>query len=1099
VLQKFILIGIGGSGGKTLRYTWRELQRRLEACGAWEGRMPAGWQFLHLDPRSTPDGYDDDAIPRVEELATSYLGFCDFPVKFGTYAAEVTANPAALSAVVDWLPERRTVKLDPWQGAGQMRAVGRLYALASLDEIGDRIDALVTAINNAAADTEMERISRALGSAANPNAPQPKVIMVGSLAGGSGAGMFLDVAEMLRGRSSGLDSWLGQALAFLYTPDVFDDLPAGLRKGTNPNALASISELLAAWFWDRRMSAAEESLLTMSGANTVLEAKRSPAYCMLIGRSNGVVAFDGRDVYSVLGKSLGSFLTNEGVQEQFNSYLGALQAAPDRLRICGEEGGAGACSSLGYASVSLGRGLFATYASERLARAAVDRLLRSPTGVESIAGSLAPAFFERCGLREADDVTGNTPVAHNQIVDSLRDKEAVRGALRQIIDEVKADLGARSGTLELASWASGIDGQIAVRRERFLIEQRDERNRKARTWCDSTITALVAATTEVAFAEGILVANQLLVELDEQLESAETQLRLDAGKDRTRLFSLLDKVVNLGAKVKAAFGNKNVDALLAQAKDNLGFESRAEVYDFTSRLIADFRKSVIPSLREALEKARNNLQSTISPAGLSSKEYESWSLGPVPKRLEPTKNEIVLDPIGDFPEQFRHLLTAVFEFEVERIQQAEEMAVVEAMTGSWGPGGESRGRLVEVTNWVPDLEGVRSGAAKMPSFQFSLSLSSMLERSRDWVAARPGRMSDYVRENLREYLSSGAPNPEQRAQAFAGAIAAALRASAPLTGIDANLISRVHGGKAEIVYTISDIPIAQDHLAFDSIKNSLVGTLKCDPEEAVDCFDATSSAQAVEITSMFEQLLHPVVFSSLMSPIASRWGQASSSSSERREFWLNRRARPMESFIPMSPRYQELMVRGWMIAHALGYISEPSGRRPAGERIQVWSEEGMLGFPEFLLGKELVNGFEDRFPALLESFPIALVALSTGSDNELMAYRRLIELGMPESGDARDLRVGAELRDWIINGPAGEAPGVVPPECAGAANPPERKEALRRLFAEAHTVVSDLRDARLEPGFEVTRRWGIGALLITACAELAEAVTLVDVGDVRTF
>ena len=57
MLQKFLFIGVGGSGGKTLRVLRHELGIRLREVG-YGGPIPQAWQFLHVDVPVKPDGND---------------------------------------------------------------------------------------------------------------------------------------------------------------------------------------------------------------------------------------------------------------------------------------------------------------------------------------------------------------------------------------------------------------------------------------------------------------------------------------------------------------------------------------------------------------------------------------------------------------------------------------------------------------------------------------------------------------------------------------------------------------------------------------------------------------------------------------------------------------------------------------------------------------------------------------------------------------------------------------------------------------------------------------------------------------------------------
>ena len=55
MLRPLLIIGTGGSGGKTIRAMKQALSRRLESV-RYEGGLPAAWQFLQID--TTRDGID---------------------------------------------------------------------------------------------------------------------------------------------------------------------------------------------------------------------------------------------------------------------------------------------------------------------------------------------------------------------------------------------------------------------------------------------------------------------------------------------------------------------------------------------------------------------------------------------------------------------------------------------------------------------------------------------------------------------------------------------------------------------------------------------------------------------------------------------------------------------------------------------------------------------------------------------------------------------------------------------------------------------------------------------------------------------------------
>ncbi len=70
-MQPYMFIGVGGSGGKTLRYIWRELERQLDAAGWDKPHLPSCVGFLHIDLPHTYDGGGEADIPVVKDLETS--------------------------------------------------------------------------------------------------------------------------------------------------------------------------------------------------------------------------------------------------------------------------------------------------------------------------------------------------------------------------------------------------------------------------------------------------------------------------------------------------------------------------------------------------------------------------------------------------------------------------------------------------------------------------------------------------------------------------------------------------------------------------------------------------------------------------------------------------------------------------------------------------------------------------------------------------------------------------------------------------------------------------------------------------------------------
>lgn len=125
-----IFIGLGGSGGKTIRFLKREIRRWLKQMD-WQGDMPRGWQFLHIDSPTAQDGtsVDVDMLPDDE-----YLGLVGPGVGFSDIVMSLDSINGGEIEMEGWRVDPAALGVPVGQGAGQFRAVGRTIALAYLDD-----------------------------------------------------------------------------------------------------------------------------------------------------------------------------------------------------------------------------------------------------------------------------------------------------------------------------------------------------------------------------------------------------------------------------------------------------------------------------------------------------------------------------------------------------------------------------------------------------------------------------------------------------------------------------------------------------------------------------------------------------------------------------------------------------------------------------------------------------------------------------------------------------------------------------------------------------------------------------------------------------
>ena len=168
-----IIIGIGTSG----LYTLENAQRFYYET--YKTNKPKNVEFIYIEtnennrPVGTPIGNDITrvyiSLDNMAEMIAELKKSCD--------------NPS-------WLPESRVV-LAAGLGAGGIRSCGRL-AMWGRNQQGDNFGNIINAITNAYA-----KVMHVNNNDANL-AAQPTVFITGSLTGGTGAGIFIDMGYLVR-------------------------------------------------------------------------------------------------------------------------------------------------------------------------------------------------------------------------------------------------------------------------------------------------------------------------------------------------------------------------------------------------------------------------------------------------------------------------------------------------------------------------------------------------------------------------------------------------------------------------------------------------------------------------------------------------------------------------------------------------------------------------------------------------------------------------------------------------------------------------------------------------------------------------------------
>ena len=420
-----------------------------------------------------------------------------------------------------------------------------MVAVNEIERVGQAIRDAVRALNDPVLSDELGKLNRHLITQGiippptTPVEPNPMAIVVSSLGGGSGSGFFLDVlATLLAVAGPEGAPWLANELvSVLYSSDVFAELGELAGPGIKPNTLAAVSELLNAAEHEDEAPVREQALLQTAGGGFDVVGRRIGPINFIVGARNKAVTFNqSREVYRAVGKALAAFMTDERVRHEFVTYVTATkEAAPmtDAFRLTGRR--AQPFSSFGYANVSLGRSLFSQYASERLARAAIARILEGHREgpnkeslrpddelIKELVRSNKDQFFARCELWEAGP-------ENNQILDAFRDAEEREEQLDAAVRSVRSQITRKTDRMAKSDWLRFFRSSFDEHGRRYLTHQRESRDQRASEWIKPMQERLAAATAAYVGAFGIPVTLGLLESLEAQLvEAAETRGRARA-------------------------------------------------------------------------------------------------------------------------------------------------------------------------------------------------------------------------------------------------------------------------------------------------------------------------------------------------------------------------------------------------------------------------------------------------------------------------------------------------------------------------------------------------------------------------------------------
>ncbi|MEV4319659.1 tubulin-like doman-containing protein [Actinocrispum sp. NPDC049592] len=1050
MLQPFLFIGVGGSGGDTLRHLYRDLDQRVRRAG-WS-RMPAGWQFLHIDSRATEEHSDDlPPLPRG-----SYYGLAGRNVSYQTIARYMNRQPNRVrSACVGWRPDPELVHVAIEEGAGQFRAIGRAVTVARLADVNAKLREAVERVEHGRSQADLADLNFAMtGESSGGRAPNPVVIVFSSLAGGTGSGTFMDVCDLLRGLDR---TWTNNSVAVLYAPDVFDSLKDDLRRGVQANALATVSELLAGhWLADPGPDPVHEE----AGAVFRDMRRSGPAYSFLVGTTNGRLTFtDQQDVFSVVARTIAAWATSAAIQKQFSSYVqsnwqqGADRADPLELIPTPVDM---PFSSLGYANVSLGRDLFGRYAAQCLARATAERLLYGPSGAQ-VDDTVASADIDAVVRRRRKEFTEAILGVAGESTRTLYHKFSAGRAL--VLQASRDNVHeATPGDRSIGEWGRLLIATIAEEQRTFLAARRKDVQQRSELWLRTIKDVVHGELRRSVAADGLVVTRKLVHATIEFLKKEETPgLSGEALQDGEFGRAFPNEIATaLGAEPGGLLRRKRLfpathervtNAVERGVEAGCGRAWDAEVRRLCAQLLGDFADNLLRPLLVELDRAISTLrQDAVSPGDGKPSLISRWPQGPayaVPLDLRPGLTQFVVDYFEDYPAKFTELLGRAVNATEAGVTDAVAQAIRQILIDDWEYQGATVHLVEQPSSWQPEavrdwtnLERVAQSAA----FTLNVSADQLLRRCEAWLAQASG-FGSYLRQTLAEALGGAQPtlDQQQRLTRYASQFEQAIEASSPLIRLDAGYLDLHMDGDTAVQPLISPIPLEPGSVAYQVTTDLLLEHTGLAEEKIAGQFNAGGSSE-IEFTSFLNVPCHPIAFTSLTRPIQSDWQEKRGHANRRAAFSRWRRARPLPRAVPLPRVVRQQMVRGWLVAFAAGELSITD----EGQYLEVQTPlDPPHRFP--LLGsRPRTDDAFDTLAAVLESLPLLLIEQTIEDSPAIAAYAYL--LGLDEMGQLLKDEAVRDKLETLARDAEGRLPMLPPP---GA----DRVWDLREDILDALTVL----------------------------------------------
>jgi hypothetical protein len=201
--------------------------------------------------------------------------------------------------------------------------------------------------------------------------------------------------------------------------------------------------------------------------------------------------------------------------------------------------------------------------------------------------------------------------------------------------------------------------------------------------------------------------------------------------------------------------------------------------------------------------------------------------------------------------------------------------------------------------------------------------------------------------------------------------------------IDQAMYATVHSQPLTTSLNVQGFPFGEGHPAREITRDVIQGFLKTADE--VNQFFTSSEAESVLISSFLKYPVHPSVITSFTQPLGAAINRVGSEGKLQASFWLWRRARILENFIPLPDELRLAAIRGYAVARSIGYMTGH-----VDSQNKIISKTGTHPFPKWML---TATDEMNLLPALLEAMVLTFGDAPTKGKAAFNAYGALLDLG----------------------------------------------------------------------------------------------------------